>query len=97
MAKRHEVQILRRAGHSQREIATRLGISERSVRRIEGEEPVRDLDDAAARSETSQPLAGLAVLAAAARGGPRCCGPQSAQYGDPGRLSAQIEVERPPM
>lgn len=50
MAKRHEVQILRRAGHSQREIAARLGVSERSVRRIEAEEPVRDLDDAAART-----------------------------------------------
>ena len=51
MAKRHEVQILRRAGHGQREVAARVGISERSVRRIEGEDPVRDLDDAAARTQ----------------------------------------------
>lgn len=49
MVKRHEVQVLRKAGHGQREVAVRVGVSERSVRRIEAEDPVRDLNDGAAR------------------------------------------------
>ncbi|MEQ8977550.1 MAG: hypothetical protein RL846_06460 [Deltaproteobacteria bacterium] len=44
--KRHEVQLLRSAGHKQREVAE--SVSERSVRRIEGEERVEGFDDASA-------------------------------------------------
>jgi transposase len=46
--KRHEVQLLRSAGHKQREVAEITGVSERSVRRIEGEERVEGFDDASA-------------------------------------------------
>src|SRR6266536_1473349 len=38
MMKRHEIQVLRRAGHSQLEVARLAGTSERTVRRVE-EEP----------------------------------------------------------
>jgi transposase len=40
---RHQVQVLRSAGLTQRKVATEAGISERSVRRIEGEAPVEAL------------------------------------------------------
>lgn len=46
--KRHDVLLLRSAGHKQREVAKFAGVSERSVRRIECEAPVADLDDQAA-------------------------------------------------
>jgi transposase len=39
MMKRHEIQVLRRAGHSQLEVARLAGTSERTVRRVE-DEPV---------------------------------------------------------
>lgn len=45
MLKRHEVQVLRRAGHSVAEVARLTGISERSVVRIEEEAPVESADD----------------------------------------------------
>jgi transposase len=37
MLKRHEVQVLRRAGHSQAEVAKLTGVAERSIRRMERE------------------------------------------------------------
>lgn len=49
MLKRHEIQVLRRAGHSQREIAKLAGVSERSIRRVEAEASVTVTDTAAER------------------------------------------------
>jgi len=40
MMKRHEIQVLRRAGHVQSEVAKLAGVSEQSVRRVERESPV---------------------------------------------------------
>ena len=39
---RHKIQVLREAGHSQRETAELAGVSERSVRRVEGELAVEE-------------------------------------------------------
>ncbi len=47
MMKRHEVQVLRRAGHTQADVTRLTGVSEREVRRIESEPPVATADDAA--------------------------------------------------
>ncbi len=44
MLKRHAIQVLRQAGHTQAEVATLTGVSEREVRRVEGEPAVEDLD-----------------------------------------------------
>jgi len=44
---RHEIQVLRRAGHTQADVAERCGVSIREVRRIETESPVADTDDTA--------------------------------------------------
>lgn len=49
MLKRHEIKVLRRAGHSQAEVARLAGVSERSVRRIEGEPAIVEADTAAER------------------------------------------------
>jgi transposase len=49
LIKRHEVQVLRRAGHSQTEVSRLTGISLSEIRRIEAEEPVENYDDAAER------------------------------------------------
>jgi transposase len=49
MLKRHEIQVLRRAGHSQIEIATLAGVSRRSVQRVERESAVTDIDAARER------------------------------------------------
>lgn len=49
MLKRHEVQVLRRAGHSQIEVATLAGLSRRTVQRIETEGAVTHIDVAAER------------------------------------------------
>jgi transposase len=46
MMKRHEVQVLRRAGHGQADVSRLTGVSEREVRRIEQEPLVVSLDDA---------------------------------------------------
>lgn len=40
MMKRHEIQVLRRAGHSQPDVAKLTGVSELTVRRVEGEPAV---------------------------------------------------------
>jgi hypothetical protein len=49
MLKRHEVQVLRRAGHSLDEIAKLAGVGRRGVVRIEDEAPVIHVDSAAER------------------------------------------------
>lgn len=46
---RHEIQVLRRAGHTQPDVAQRCGVSVREVRRIEAEPLVEDTDDTALR------------------------------------------------
>lgn len=46
---RHEIQVLRRAGHTQPDVAQRCGVSVREVRRIEAQPLVQDTDDAALR------------------------------------------------
>jgi hypothetical protein len=51
MLKRHEVEILLEAGHSQSEVARLTGVGLRSVRRIAKEPPVSDVDDAAEREK----------------------------------------------
>jgi len=51
MMKRHEVQVLRRAGHSQREVATLTGVSLRTVREIDREADVTNVDDEAERGK----------------------------------------------
>ena len=50
MMRRHEVQVLRRAGVSQEKVAELTGTSVRAVRRIEAEEPVVVPDDEAERA-----------------------------------------------
>jgi len=44
MMKRHEIQVLRKAGHSQLEVAKLAGTSERTVRRVEDEPDVRSVE-----------------------------------------------------
>jgi transposase len=51
MMKRHEVQVLRRAGVSQEQVAKLTGVPVRSVRRIEAEDPVVVPDDAHEREK----------------------------------------------
>ena len=45
MLTRHAIQVLRNAGHTQKEIAELTGVSEREVRRIESEPPVTETVD----------------------------------------------------
>ena len=49
MLKRHEIQVLRKAGHTQADVADRTEVSESAVRRVERESTVGDVDDGAAR------------------------------------------------
>jgi hypothetical protein len=49
LLKRHEVQVLRRARHSQADVARLTGVSLSEVRRIDAESPVENFDDAAER------------------------------------------------
>ena len=51
MLKRHEVEILLKAGHPKTEVARLSGVSLRSVNRIAGESPVVHVDDAAERTK----------------------------------------------
>lgn len=51
MLKRHQVQVLLSAGHTQVEVAKLSGVSERSVRRIANEIPVAHVDDGVARKD----------------------------------------------
>jgi transposase len=50
MLKRHEVQVLRRAGHTWKEIAALSGVSVRTVRRIAAEIEVTTIDNGAERA-----------------------------------------------
>ena len=50
MLKRHEIQVLRRAGHTWKEIAALSGVSVRTVRRIAAEAAVTTVDNAAERA-----------------------------------------------
>jgi transposase len=49
MLKRHAIQVLLEAGHTQADVARRLSVSERTVRTVEQEEPVASIDDATER------------------------------------------------
>jgi transposase len=49
MLKRHEIQVLRKAGHAQSEVAKLAGVSASTVRRVEREPFVATVDDAAER------------------------------------------------
>ena len=49
MLKRHEIQVLRRAGHSQFEVADLASVSRRTVQRVDVEAAVTDLDTARER------------------------------------------------
>ena len=51
MLKRHEVEILWKAGHSKTEVARLTGVSLCSVKRMAQESPVVHVDDAAERSK----------------------------------------------
>jgi hypothetical protein len=51
MVKRHEIQVLRRAGHGQAEIAKLVGVSKRSVERVDGESAVVDFNTDAERGK----------------------------------------------
>jgi hypothetical protein len=51
MLKRHEIEILLKAGHSQPEVAGLSGVGLRSVRRIAKEPSVADVDDVAEREK----------------------------------------------
>jgi len=50
MVRRHEIQVLRRAGHSLVETAQQVGVSQSSVQRVEAEPAVESLDTAAERA-----------------------------------------------
>ena len=49
MVRRHEIQVLRRAGHSLVETAKLVGVSQSSVQRVEAEAAVASFDSDAAR------------------------------------------------
>ena len=51
MLKRHEVEVLLKAGHRKTEVARMTGVSLRSVKRIAEEEPVVHVDDKAERNQ----------------------------------------------
>jgi transposase len=51
MVRRHEVQVLRRAGHSLAETAKLVGVSQRSARRLAAETPVASFDTEAEREK----------------------------------------------
>jgi len=50
MLKRHEIQVLRRAGHTWKEVAAFSGVSVRTVRRIAAETEVTTVDSATERA-----------------------------------------------
>jgi transposase len=51
MVRRHEIQVLRRAGHEQAEVAKLVGVSKRTVERVDGEEKVVSFDTPAERTK----------------------------------------------
>ena len=50
MLKRHEIEILIKAGHPKTEVARLAGVSARSIHRIAEENPVVDVNDSAERA-----------------------------------------------
>jgi len=71
MMKRHEVQVLRRAGVTQEKVAELTGISVRAVRMIESEPPVVVPDDEAEREKRGIGRPSKGSPPAGARSGPR--------------------------
>ena len=55
--RRHEIQVLRRAGHSLGETATLVGVSQSSVQRVADEPPITsfDTDEERAKREVGRP------------------------------------------
>jgi IS30 family transposase len=51
LLKRHEIQVLLRAGHSQRDVAERTGVSADTVVRVKREDEVTGVDDKAEHRE----------------------------------------------
>ena len=51
MLKRHEIEILLKAGHPKTEVARLAGVSARSVHRFAEEHPVVDVNDSAERAQ----------------------------------------------
>ena len=51
MLKRHEIQVLRRAGHTWAEVASLTGVSVGTARRVAAEEAVTTVDNAAERAQ----------------------------------------------
>lgn len=49
LLQRHEIQVLLRAGHSQKDVAARTGASTDTVRRVKRESAVSETDDVAER------------------------------------------------
>ena len=49
LLRRHEIQVLLRAGHSQKDVAARTGASADTVQRVKREAAVSETDDAAER------------------------------------------------
>ena len=88
MLKRHEVQVLRRAGHTWKEIAALSGVSVRTVRRIAAETEITTIDNAAerARREVGRPAK---AASATPHGGPA----RHAHQVAPSGLAAPLEVE----
>ena len=69
MVRRHEIQVLRRAGHSLVEIATLVGVSRSTVQRVEAEAAVSNFDTEAERDQRcigrrskAEPLRGFLVM-----------------------------------
>jgi transposase len=69
MLKRHEIQVLRRAGHTWKEVAALSGASVRTVRRIAAETEVTTVDNAAerARRQVGRPSKAEAFRVCSAR------------------------------
>ena len=68
MLKRHEVQVLLKAGHSQVEVAKLTGTSLSSVKRIAGEEAVDHVENAAERERRGIGRPSLVEVAGIRRG-----------------------------
>lgn len=51
MLKRHEIQVLRRAGHTLEEVVKLAGVSQSSAQCVEAEPPVMTLDIAGERAQ----------------------------------------------
>jgi hypothetical protein len=64
MLKRHEIQVLRRAGHTWKEVAALSSVSVRTVRRVAAEAAVTTVDNAAERVRRLKRTSGLALALA---------------------------------